>query len=103
MAQAGEPTAFYGEIARVLQAVIEARLGGPVGGFTHRELHAHLGMRGMEEDLARRVVEELEGCDYARFSAAGVARAEMESCTDRVQALVERLDRFTPRVEEEPS
>jgi hypothetical protein len=103
MAEASDPTAFYGEIARVLQAVLEARLGGPVGGFTHRELHAHLGARGMEEDLARRVVEELEGCDYARFSAAGVARAEMESCTDRVQAIVERLDRFAPRAVEEPS
>lgn len=59
LAQTGDATAFYGEIELVLRSVLEARLGAPVGGFTHRELRDHLKEQGMEEDLTRRVVDEL--------------------------------------------
>lgn len=98
-ARGGEARAFYVEIFQVLKDVLEARLGEPVGGFTHDELRRHLVGRGMPEDLATRVVDELEGLEFARFSATGVERDEMESCLSRVQALLERLDRFAPAAE----
>ena len=99
-ADSGDARAFYSEIFRVLAAVLEARLGAPVGGFTHHELRRHLVERGMDADLAFRTVDELEGLEFARFSAAGVSREEMTACTQRVAALIERLERFTPKQEE---
>ena len=99
-ADSGDARAFYSEIFRVLAAVLEARLGTPVGGFTHDELRRHLARRGMEADLVARTVDELEGLEFARFSATGVAREEMSACTARVAALIERLERFTPSEEE---
>lgn len=96
------PSAFYGEVFQVLKDVLEARLGEPVGGFTHAELRSHLIQRGMPEDLVGRLVDELEGLEFARFSASGIERAELESCTGRVQALLQRLDRFTPTPRSQP-
>jgi len=53
----------------------------------------------MEEQLASTIVDELEGCDFARFSAIGVSSAEMQSCLDRTRELLRGLDRFTPTEE----
>lgn len=95
-----DASAFYAEVAAALTETLVARLGGPIGGFTHAELRRHLLARGMDDDLARRIVDELEGCDFARFSASGVDPEEMSDCLSRVRALVERLARFEPRSEE---
>jgi len=92
----GDAGAFYGEIQKVLKDVLEARLGEAVGGFTYRALEEHLKGRGMDDDLSRRVVDELEGSEFARFSAEGAAPEEIGRCSERVGALLERIDRFTP-------
>lgn len=96
LARAGDARGYYGEVASALRAVLEARLGEPIGGLTLGRLRAHLLERGMAEELATRIVEELEGAEFARFSAAGAGREEMDRTSDRVQALIERVDRFAP-------
>ena len=48
----------------------------------------------MHQDLAHRLIEELEGCDFARFSSVGGSREEMKRCLGRSRALLTRLDRF---------
>lgn len=100
LARAGDARAFYTEVARALKAVLEARLEEPVGSFTHPQLRAHLLNRGMQEELVTRVVEELEGGDFARFSASASSPEEMTHCRQRVEALFERIDRFVPTREE---
>ncbi len=100
-ASASEPREFYAAIALALKEVLEAKLGRPVGSLTHGELRRILVARAMPEELAGRVVDELEGCDFARFSAAGVRPEEMERCLGRTKGLLEELDRFAPGPEEE--
>jgi len=100
-AAANEPRAFYAAVAGALKEVLEAKLGQAVGSLTHAELRARLGDRGMDGDLAGELVDELEGCDFARFSAVGVSAQEMESCLDRTKRLLARLDRFTPTAAED--
>ena len=95
-ASSGDARAFYGEIFHVLEDVLEARLGAAIGGFTHAQLRRHLAERGMDEDLAARAVDELEGLEFARFSAHGVEPEEMRACILRVEALIERLEKFVP-------
>ncbi len=99
-ASANEPRAFYAAIAKALKDVLEAKLGRPVGSLTHAELRDTLSGRGMDDALASKIVDELEGCDFARFSAVGVSASEMESCLGRARGLLEGLDRFHPTPEE---
>jgi hypothetical protein len=96
LARSGDARGYYGEVTSALTAVLGARLGEPTGGFTLGKLRAHLIARGMPEELATRIVEELEGAEFARFSAAGASPEEMDRTSDRVQALIERIDRFVP-------
>ena len=55
----------------------------------------------MDEALARRVVEELEGHEMVRFSASGAQPEEMQSALARARDLIAELDRFVPRAEDE--
>jgi hypothetical protein len=102
-ARANAPREFYAAVSHALEAVLQAKLGHPVGSFTHAELRRVLGERGMDEALAGRVMDELEGCEFARFSAVGVSGEEMERCLSRARELLAELDRFTPTSPEEES
>jgi len=48
--------------------------------------------------LIDRVVNELEGADFARFAASGVDKGEMERCLQRTATIVERVQRTKGRV-----
>jgi len=102
LAKAGDARACYGELSSALKAALEARLGEPVGGFTLSALRGHLVTRGMPEELATRLVDELEGAEFARFSASGASPDELSRARDRAQALLDRIDRFTPSPAERP-
>jgi hypothetical protein len=98
--------AFYPAVAASLRAALEGRLGEPVGSLTHAQLGERLAAAGMGADLRDRLVEELEGCDFARFSAEAGSADEMDRCLQRVRAMVQRVERFVPdggAAEEDPS
>lgn len=94
------PAPFYAAIAQALKELLESKLERPVGSLTHAELRRVLAVRGLDPALADRVVDELEGCDFARFAAAGARPEEMQSCLTRSKAILDELERFTPRAEE---
>ncbi|MCA9601174.1 MAG: BatD family protein, partial [Myxococcales bacterium] len=99
-AQAGRTSAFYASMSTALRGELELRLGEPTGGWTFPALRAHLVERGMDTDLATRLVNELEGFEFARFSMEGSTPDELERCLARVRALVARLERFDPGFDE---
>lgn len=102
-ARANQPRDFYAAVAQALTEVLQAKLDRPIGSLTHLELKRLLLEHGMEEPLATRVVDELEGCDFARFSTVGVSNEEMDRCVSRANELVTLIDRFRPTVLEEDS
>lgn len=102
-ASANEPAEFYAAIALALKELLELKLERSVGSLTYPELRKLLIERGLDEALADRVVDELEGCDFARFAAAGIRPEEMDLCLTRARTILEELERFTPRPEEEAS
>jgi len=99
-ATANAPAEFYAAIAQALKELLEVKLERSVGSLTHPELRRVLIARGLQEPVAERVVDELEGCDFARFAAAGIRPEEMQLCLTRTRALLDELERFTPRPEE---
>lgn len=88
-----DPRAFYDRIVGSLNHALDSRLGEPVAGLPHAELRAQLAGAGFDDDLVERVINELEGADFARFAASGVNRDEMERCLDRTETIVERIQR----------
>ena len=96
-AQKGDARGFYGEVEHAIKAMLAHRTGEAIGGFTHPQLRSRLVELGMSDDLAARIIDELEGSEFARFSASGGSAQEMQSCMARVQALLERIERFTKK------
>src|SRR5262249_39121275 len=96
----GQPAPFYAAVAQALQEMVEAKLARPVGSLTHAELRRTLVDRGLSAEPAEQLVDELGACDFARFSAAGASRDEMQRCLERAQNILSALDRFTPNAEE---
>lgn len=91
--QANDPRSFYDRIVASVTHALDSRLGEPVGGLPHAALRTRLGSEGFDDDLVQRVINELEGADFARFAASGVSQDEMERCRQRTAAIVERIQR----------
>jgi hypothetical protein len=100
LAKGGDARGFYGTITLALKSVVEGKLGESVGSLTHPQLQKRLVARGMNEGLAKRLVDELEASEFARFSTSGAAGAEMQATLERAQKLLGELERFTPTEED---
>ncbi len=87
------PRAFYDGIVSSITHALDARLGEPVAGLPHAALRTRLADAGFDDDLVERVINELEGADFARFAASGVNKDEMERCLQRTAAIIERVQR----------
>ena len=96
-ARLGDVRAFYGTVAAALKLEVERRLGEAIGGLTHDRLRHELRERGLDENIVRRLIEELEGCDFARFSSAGGSEVEMSQTLSRARSLLKELDSFRPQ------
>ena len=93
--QANDPRSFYDRIVASITHALDLRLDEPVGGLPHAQLRARLVAEGFDEDLVQRVINELEGADFARFAASGVSTDEMDRCRQRTVAIIERIQRST--------
>lgn len=96
-----DAAAFYAAAAHALVTAIESRIGQSVAGMTYPSMRSLFTAKGMDTDLASRIVDELEGCDFARFSASGTSSKETRECTERVRVLLERLEKL-PMVRSKP-
>ncbi len=92
---------LYGTVTQSIRGALEARLGHAIGSLTHGELKRTLAERGMDAPLAKRIAEELEGAEMARFSSAGGEESEMRAALERARALVAEIQRFVPTEDDE--
>jgi len=82
---------FFGGLHKALVRFLESRLESAVAGDTMEQLRARLLARGFPEELAEGVVQELEGCDFARFARSAGAPGERRHSLERMEALIDRL------------
>jgi len=92
---------LYGTVTQSIRGALEARLGHAIGSLTHGELKRMLAERGMAVALAKRIAEELEGAEMARFSSAGGEESEMRAALGRARELVAEIQRFVPTEDDE--
>ena len=88
-----DPRTFYDRIVAAVIHSLDSRLGESVRGVPHAELRKRLGAEGFDDDLIERIINELEGADFARFAASGVDKKEMDRCLQRSVAIIERIER----------
>lgn len=100
-AKANDTRGFYAAVTLALRSVVEGKLGEAVGSLTHGQLKKRLVERGMKEDLAKSIGDELESAEYARFSTSGGAGGEMDACLERARQLLTELERFVPTEEDD--
>jgi len=91
--QANDPRSFYDRIVASITHALGSRLQEPIGGLSHAALRTRLIAEGFDDDLAQRVINELEGADFARFAASGVSQDEMERRRPRTATITERIQR----------
>ncbi|MGB5267605.1 MAG: hypothetical protein WBN30_13500, partial [Polyangiales bacterium] len=91
--RADDPRTFYDRIVASITHALDARLNESVAGLPHTRLLERLSAEGFDDDLNQRLINELEGADFARFAASGVNRDEMERCLKRTSAIIERIQR----------
>ncbi|MEM7138056.1 MAG: BatD family protein [Myxococcota bacterium] len=92
-----DPRAFYDAVVETLIQAVETRTDDSVRGLPNAELRSRLANAGFDEDLIGRVINELDGADFARFAASGVDEQEMSRCLERVETILERIRRLGGR------
>jgi hypothetical protein len=95
-AERNDAAAFFAAAAGSVLATLEARLEAPATGHTHGELRRYLVERGMDETLAREVVELLQRADTHRFGGSSTS-ASLSAELVALRGLRERLAGFSPR------
>lgn len=88
---------LYAAIGAAIHAALDGILGESTRGMTRRELDDALRERGLPSDLISRLIEELEGLDFARFSQSSTAEDEMDRALSRAESLLDRIDDFKQR------
>lgn len=96
-ARDGDASRFYAEASAALLAALEARLQEPVSGFTRAQLREYVRARGMDDALLSELLQALERAEFARFSSAADAAADLQAQDRTMQALFRRLLAFTPK------
>jgi hypothetical protein len=95
--ESDDPREFYDRVVASITHALDSRLREAVGGLPHAQLRARLIAEGFDDNLVQRVINELEGADFARFAAWGVSKEEMERCFERSAAIIERIQRTQGR------
>ncbi len=92
-----DPRAFYDRIVASIAHALVTQTSEPVRGLSNVELRPRLVAAGLDGDLIERIINELEGADFARFAASGVNTEEMQRCLQRTETMVERIQRVRGR------
>jgi hypothetical protein len=86
------PRDAYAALSRILTTFLEVRLHTTVRGLTRLGLRQRLEAAGLGPDLATEIADELENCEFARFSPDGDRDARLQEALRRAGELVGRID-----------
>ncbi len=93
LSRAGDKEAFFSEVAAALRDLLDHRLGARMEGLTRPELGRELERRGFPPELVSELLQELDNCDFARFSPSGSDPREMDQALKRTRKLLDRINR----------
>ena len=81
----------------IVMEFLEVRLAATLRGATHEKVGQKLRELGLDEDLSRAIVAELQNAEFARFTPPDVRREVLEATVLRLKGLVTRADQAAER------
>ncbi len=93
----------FGEVAAALHGLLDHKLGVRVEGLTRPELELVLRRAGFDDELAAQVLQELDNCDFARFTPSASDPGEMERTLGRAKKLLDTIIRVKTNGQKVPS
>jgi hypothetical protein len=92
LAEGQPPREAFAELSRLLIGFLETRLGLALRGTTTDALRRRLLDAGLPVDLVSGITQELETCDFSRFSPGDLRLSELQEAVRRSTDLVARVD-----------
>jgi hypothetical protein len=91
LARAPSQPDFYAALARVLTEYVADHLNVPAASIAAGEVAEELKKRGVPEPMTKELVQCLEACDAARFSATSKSSQEIQAALATAERLVKQL------------
>lgn len=86
------PREAFAELSRLMVAFLELRLTLGLRGTVDEVLRGRLLQHGLPPELVAQIAQELETCDFSRFSPGDLSATELQDAVRRSTDLVARVD-----------
>lgn len=96
-AKNGDASGTYSQINEALLAYASEKSGVKIRGLTMEHAKTALIERGATQDLADRLITELENCDFARFAPGGQDDTAVADAIRRASDVLTELQQWTPQ------
>jgi len=91
--KAGDPAAFYDQVARAVSEYLAAKLDLPPGSVTAETARARLAAHGLAPTLAEELEQFFATCERVRFAPTALGDGDMPRTLERATAIVRALER----------
>jgi hypothetical protein len=88
------PAKFFASLSHAIYGHLGEWLEQPVQSMTQQELQSYLARRGFESPLIRRIVDDLESFDRARFAPSAAGEKEMRQAVQKTKELLEKVEKI---------
>lgn len=95
------PAKFFASLSHAVYAHLEEWLDHGLQSMTQKEMRSFLAERGIDAGTIRRIEEDLDAFDRARFAPAATDVKEMRAAVERTKQLLERVEKIEVQGEDE--
>lgn len=87
------PAKFFASLSHAIYAHLGEWLGQSLQSMTQQEMQSFLAKRGFDSSTIRRIVDDLESFDRARFAPSAAGTKEMRAAVQRTKDLLDRVEK----------
>jgi hypothetical protein len=95
------PAKFFAALSHAMYGHLEEWLDHSLQSMTQQEMRSFLAGRGFDTATIRRIEEDLDACDHARFAPSAIDEKQMRAAVERTKALLERVEKIELRLASE--
>lgn len=93
------PAKFFAALSHAMYDHLEEWLDHSLQSMTQQDMRSFLRARGFDSATIRRIEDDLNACDHARFAPSAIDEKEMRAAVERTKALLERVEAIEVRAE----
>ena len=89
----GRHAKFFAALSHAIYDHLEAWLDHNLQPLTQKEMRSALAERGFDRSTIRRIEEDLDACDQARFALSEIGDKQMSAAVVRTLELLEQIEK----------